>query len=183
MLRCVVCGGMVTERDDLTAEGLRCAPCSMRSEIEGHERNIVEEAERKKQRGLYRRASWAAWAHSILWAVAAAFFCFNGAVRHDAWWWPLFAVVIGVRVALWLRQRWAFYLALGVDGALIATPFGWAVSRPQVTFGDAAVIAFFPLVFGLLLFSLRRAYAPESKRSPVPEPKPIQKWSDPGRQL
>ncbi|HEX4459336.1 MAG TPA: hypothetical protein VIA18_15260 [Polyangia bacterium] len=170
---------MVTERDDLTADGLRCATCSLRSEIEGHERNIADEAERKKQRGLYRRADWIGWAHAVVWGGTGELLLPRGGMVY-AWW----AIVLIIRVALFWRQRWALRLALGVDGAIIAFVVGLAISdRTSDMVVGAAVFAFFPLVLGALLYSLRRAYDPQSKVAPVSAPPPPQKWSAPGRQF
>jgi hypothetical protein len=172
---------MVTERDDLTAEGLRCAGCSMRSEIEGHERNVAEE---RKQRSLNWRVSWIAWAHFVLWVVAAwVFSVANGGVHHD-WLLPLEAVAIGGRIVLHFRERWALYVALGLDGVMIVGPFVAALFAATAdAFVAAAIVGVCPLIFGLLLYSLRHAYDPASKVSPVPEEKPKQKWSAPGRQF
>ena len=169
---------MVTERDDLTAEGLRCRPCSMRSEIETHERNIVEERELKRQRSMRRRASVIGWAHSVVWVCLAELLVPRGVLRDAAW-----LLAIGVRIALFWRQRWALRLALGIDAATIAVCLGLAISDGAAdTLLGAAIFSFFPLVLGLLLYSQRRAYEPENKPAPVDAPPP-QKWSAPGRQL
>ena len=171
---------MVTERDDLTADGLRCASCSMRSEIEGHERNIADEIERKKQRSLYVRADWIGWAHAIVWFCTAELLC----PRGSAWVYALWTVVLVVRLALFWRQRWALRLALGVDGAMIAGAFGLALFRfTSEAFAGALFLSFFPLILGLLLYSLRAAYEPQSRVAPVPAAKPPQKWRAPGRQF
>ena len=108
-MRCVICGGLASERDDLTAEGLRCATCTMRSEVETHERNIVERAEQRKQRNAYWRAIFAGWAQSGVMMVVAFFFCYAGdGAPRAGWMVPLLLVILGLRVALSFRLRWAF---------------------------------------------------------------------------
>lgn len=169
---------MVTERDDLTADGLRCATCSMRSEIEGHERNIADESARKQQRRLHRRVKRISVANTVVWLCTADVVCRG----ESGWLYALWGVAFAVCVALFWRQRWALYLALGLDGATIAGAFGLALFQRTAQLSGALLLSVFPLIFGLLLYSLRRAFTPSGASSP-PVEKPKPKWSAPGRQF
>ena len=70
---------------------------------------------------------------------------------------------------------------MAFDVAVIAFFFGAALLGRGMDLTGAAVISFFPAIFGALLYSQRRWYMPEGKKLDLPAPTPPQRWNDPGQ--
>ena len=131
MVQCVVCGAvMQPHQGDVTEHGIRCRACSMRDEIGAHERRAAEAEVERAERRLTRRAKSAAWAHAVLWSAMGIVFLANTGL--SSWVAPFVVVVLGLEVALIMRRRFALLAALAIDGAIVATAFGWALTRLTV---------------------------------------------------
>jgi hypothetical protein len=184
MFRCVLCGAPVQEHQaDLTAEGLRCRNCSLQAEVMAHEQAILDrERERQARRAEQRRRQIAV-SHAIIWSICALVVHGSFVVMRP-WAPPLALVGLGLAVALYLRQRWAWWATMVIDAtAALAPMVGGALSERE-NGGYEAVLAVIPLLLIVDLVRQRRNFGfgtPAAPASATLAPPP--RWKAPGRQL
>jgi len=127
METCIGCGVQIALAEaDLIVEGARCRACILRAEVQGHVNAVAVAAEVRRARAVGRRAAAVARGHWIVWGTTVIIFCGVNGARHEAWFAPLALAVLVPLVGLIFKQRWAWRVLAGVDGATAAALFGWS---------------------------------------------------------
>jgi hypothetical protein len=155
--RCTSCGvSLAPATSYLSERGAVCASCLARveNELDRAHRNAAE-----LEVSLTRRGRVLAGSHWVMWSVATIL---------AAQWVPLSrplagALLLGVAalaVALVLRVRWAYPVALALDTAGALAVFAWAALGRSGS-GLIALVALFPISLVVLTRVLRAAYEDE----------------------
>jgi hypothetical protein len=175
-----MCGEFVLpERAEITADGLRCRNCSLRSAVETLERGRVEQAAATEALRRQLRIILVAAGHLIVWLGVIWLFYRSW---EEA---SLSLAALVVALPLMLRKRWAFYVALALDVAGFVAPLV-VTALADVDAGIwplAKTLAAVPLILGALLYSLRDGFVASGAATPPPLTPPQPSWRAPGRQL
>ena len=155
---CVFCGApLALAEAEVTEEGPRCRPCSLRHEVVGHVAAVAAADEARRDAALRDRTGRVAWGHLVVWLGCVVIFCAAGAGGHERWFWPLAALVAVPIVGLLLRQAWAWRVLVGVDAVALAALLAWT---PFVDGDGRLALLFIAAIPALLLVGLVLDYGP-----------------------
>jgi hypothetical protein len=156
---CVTCGKPLEPATaEYTAEGLRCARCSLEQSVRDQEQRVVERDAEVREKRLSMRTRRIALLHGVGW-VGISLFAMDsvGSALEIA----LLAAVVPLTVCLLTRRWWAYWAAMVLDGAAALAILGGGFYKlPLSEWWIPVVGSLFPLFMLVMLRLARTAYLP-----------------------